>query len=101
MRFLPPVRLMHRCFPRRYLRKGLARTRRENARQLSAAKHLTAEERYELSARLDSDLQDWSGGLREVEDRRLIAKATRMGSTATFRRMYLAMNTSSRRPAKL
>jgi hypothetical protein len=27
---------------------------------------------------LDSDLQDWSGGLREVEDRRLIAKATRM-----------------------
>jgi hypothetical protein len=69
---------MRRWFPRRYFRSGLARARRDNARDLIAAKHRTAQERYELRQFMDSSLEDWRGALLEIDDRRLVAKATKM-----------------------
>jgi hypothetical protein len=67
--------LIRRWFPRRYCIRGLRRAEDAHKRQLKAA--VSADERYKLKRQLENDVWEWTDWLREIDDKRLIAKAAK------------------------
>lgn len=65
-------------FPKSYIKRGLARSKREWKKKLEAAEPLTALERHNLDEARYHDLYEWDCWLTEIEDADLVRRARRM-----------------------